>query len=1014
METNLPLGQVNPEARPVQAFIQPAQIQAGAIAGPPALPQLQGITTLRGPDQASYGGVNRFQELAQALAPFNANITSVLQGAGEAAAGWASRQGEAQVFAKNMALRALSQADATNEAGAFDYAKANRELGKRDPEGGILMNLLNPYREQGVQRGLAKLAGAEAEAGMLGAYEEMGPAMFLSPDKGQGALAQLKAGYIKQLTEKFGLDITSPGFLNYALPKITAAEEKVDNRAREDRVKFLDSTLPGVAAGQIRSLVMDVQRQALSKAPQITIGSPGVMLDRKSPTFNEDAQAEVMTQAAKILAYHSGLMGNGGQPLKLAETVYKALRTEAAYGQDPVFKNIVDRIKAGPTYWDPVAKRAVQQTLAQMFPEASIDIEMKYGYARQKQLEEQGVQNFSDMLINGAPAAGNLPALGGIYQPGNEGPLDQAAMVQRADQILARFRQENPGAPVAPLLKAINDQLGLQIDIKGKSYAPDAGEEVLAQARDSWGADFNPAALRRELAAMRGQINPAKFGETASKLESIIRSKDSKASTLASAEVNRAVEAAKDAGLAANYGADYKELQRAGSANARTERAANVAESVRRFNAAMYPAVNSAVAAAAAKKGGPLDPGETYEVASRAAAEFAAKNQAAFNRLFPGGRVSGAPSLPGLNAMAPDPNAPKPSGKPAGPPAPPTFDTRQLDTMPNRQQRLRNYQNESILSKEAIGRELVNAANGGGFSPQIRRAAADALAPSPAEFLRIQAARYGINVPPEAKKRLEDQSSAITTPQRYLASMASQGQSALGSFGRWAMDAATGARPASAAEWPSFGARGATPGQFTISMRARGGGGPVMGGGNWDSRPLPMGGGGGGGWSGDHGGLAALISSGEGGFNSVNYGTTGSGRQIKLTSMSIGQVERMQSAGQVFAVGFAQWIPGNLTKARMAAGLPPGAPMSPANQQKMFWAYVLNSDKRPALRDYLAGRSNNLNAAHRALADEWAAVQGPSGRGSYDGDSAGNMASLGAAKIRQALIRARQSITRRP
>jgi hypothetical protein len=187
-----------------------------------------------------------------------------------------------------------------------------------------------------------------------------------------------------------------------------------------------------------------------------------------------------------------------------------------------------------------------------------------------------------------------------------------------------------------------------------------------------------------------------------------------------------------------------------------------------------------------------------------------------------------------------------------------------------------------------------------------------------------------------------------------------------------------------------------------------------MGGGNWDSRPLPMGGGGGGGWSGDHGGLAALISSGEGGFNSVNYGTTGSGRQIKLTSMSIGQVERMQSAGQVFAVGFAQWIPGNLTKARMAAGLPPGAPMSPANQQKMFWAYVLNSDKRPALRDYLAGRSNNLNAAHRALADEWAAVQGPSGRGSYDGDSAGNMASLGAAKIRQALIRARQSITRRP
>jgi len=839
METNLPLGQVNPEAKPVQAFIQPAQIQLGAIAGPPAMPQLQGITTLRGPEQAGYGGVNRFQELAQALAPFNANLTNTLQGAGERAAGWASQQGEAQVFAKNMALRALSQADATNEAGAFDYAKANRELGKRDPEAGILMNLLNPYREQGVQRALAKLAGAEAEAGMLGAYEEMGPAMFLSPDKGQAALAQMKAGYIRSLTEKYGLDTASPGFLNYALPKITAAEEAISNRARGDRVQYLDATLPGVAGGQIRSLIMDVQRQALSGAGQITIGSSGVMLERKSPTFNEDAQAEVMTQAAKILAYHSGLMGSGGQPLKLAETVYKALRTEAAYGQDPVFKNIVDRIKAGPTYWDPVAKRPVQQTLAQMFPETAADTEMKYGWAVQKREEEQGVANFSDMLINGAPAAGKLPAVAGIYQPGNEGPLDQAAMVERADQILARFRQQNPNAPVAPLLKAINDQLGLQIEIKGKSYAPDAGEEVLARARDAWGTDFDPAALRRDLAALRGQINPAKFGEVASRLESIIRSKDGKSATLASAEVNRAVESAKHAALAANYGADYKELQRAGSMNAKTERAANLAESVRRFNAAMYPAVNSAVAAAAAKKGGPLDPGETYEVASRAAADFAAKNQAAFNLLFPGGRVSGAPSLPGLNAMAPDPNAPKPSGKPAGPPAPPTFETKQLDSMPNRQQRLRNYQNESILSKEAVGRELTNAANGGGFSPQLRRAAMDALAPSPAEFLRVQGARYGINVPPDAMRRLNDQSSAITTPQRHLVAMVSQGQSALGAAARWAMDAATGAQPASAAEWPRFGARSAAPGQFTISMRARGGGGGQDGGGPFMGDPFP-------------------------------------------------------------------------------------------------------------------------------------------------------------------------------
>jgi hypothetical protein len=160
----------------------------------------------------------------------------------------------------------------------------------------------------------------------------------------------------------------------------------------------------------------------------------------------------------------------------------------------------------------------------------------------------------------------------------------------------------------------------------------------------------------------------------------------------------------------------------------------------------------------------------------------------------------------------------------------------------------------------------------------------------------------------------------------------------------------------------------------------------------------------------DYGGLAKLISSGEGGFNSVNYGDTKSGRQINLTSMTIGQVEKLQRDKKVFAVGFAQWIPGNLAKARKAAGLSADAPMSGNNQIAMFWAYVLKSDKRPELQDYLNGKSNNLNAAHHAFANEWAAVQDPTGRGKYDGDKAGNRASIDYRRVREALIRARQAI----
>jgi hypothetical protein len=161
----------------------------------------------------------------------------------------------------------------------------------------------------------------------------------------------------------------------------------------------------------------------------------------------------------------------------------------------------------------------------------------------------------------------------------------------------------------------------------------------------------------------------------------------------------------------------------------------------------------------------------------------------------------------------------------------------------------------------------------------------------------------------------------------------------------------------------------------------------------------------------DFGGLARLVSSGEGGWNSVNYGTTGSAGTLNLVGSSVGQIERLQSQGKVFAVGAYQFTPGVLARARKAAGLAPDAPMSPNNQTAMFWALILKDNKREALRDYLTGKSSDVNRAHLDLAREWAAVQGPSGRGVYDGDAAGNRASIPAARVRQALIKARQAIT---
>lgn len=174
-------------------------------------------------------------------------------------------------------------------------------------------------------------------------------------------------------------------------------------------------------------------------------------------------------------------------------------------------------------------------------------------------------------------------------------------------------------------------------------------------------------------------------------------------------------------------------------------------------------------------------------------------------------------------------------------------------------------------------------------------------------------------------------------------------------------------------------------------------------------------------------GLPQTVSAGEGGWNSVNRGragdTRGGARAVlgkDLISSTFGEVERAQSAGRVFAVGAYQFTPGVLARARREAGLPENAPMTPENQTKAFWGLAVGDmskpssvAKRPRLAAYLRGESNDITGAHQDLSMEWAGVAGPSGRGYYDGDKAGNRASVSAERVRQALIQARKQISGR-
>lgn len=135
--------------------------------------------------------------------------------------------------------------------------------------------------------------------------------------------------------------------------------------------------------------------------------------------------------------------------------------------------------------------------------------------------------------------------------------------------------------------------------------------------------------------------------------------------------------------------------------------------------------------------------------------------------------------------------------------------------------------------------------------------------------------------------------------------------------------------------------------------------------------------------------LRSAIFGGESGgnYNIVNQGKRhgyGAG-QVDLSNKTINQVLAEQDRGDYKAAGAYQIIPGTLRAAKKAMGLSGDEQFTPQLQDRIFADYLAKT-KRPPLRDYIMGKSNNLNAAHTALAQEWASVDRGDGLSYYHGD----------------------------
>ncbi len=141
-----------------------------------------------------------------------------------------------------------------------------------------------------------------------------------------------------------------------------------------------------------------------------------------------------------------------------------------------------------------------------------------------------------------------------------------------------------------------------------------------------------------------------------------------------------------------------------------------------------------------------------------------------------------------------------------------------------------------------------------------------------------------------------------------------------------------------------------------------------------------------------------------GNYNIVNRGARHgykASTSFNLGEKTINEVLAEQQRGDYNAAGAYQIIPDTLMAAKKALGLTGNEKFDQATQDRIFTDY-LTKKKRPQIYNFITGKSNDLDQANLALAQEWASVDRGNGRSFYDKDGV-NKARIPASETKQAL-----------
>jgi len=275
MAERLPFGQLTPAARPINAFIAPAQTNTPEPARPQQIGTDIRIGTIQRASEGSVQGFNQFEQIAESLKPFNRGLTDLLT---DGFVGLKKQQIESGYYdeLKNQAARATLGLQLQQEAGAANAAGQITQLEKIDPPAAELLRQSNPWAGIGRRRALAQRAGAEIDNALAADLEvNAGEVSAIQP--GSAELARRKTVLTQGVLDRYGLTGNESEVGTYVIPELNQAWDQYttkQNKLYREELKI--STIANATAALGAKLVKFGESGIpLSDGSVVSVSDPG-------------------------------------------------------------------------------------------------------------------------------------------------------------------------------------------------------------------------------------------------------------------------------------------------------------------------------------------------------------------------------------------------------------------------------------------------------------------------------------------------------------------------------------------------------------------------------------------------------------------------------------------------------------------------------------------------------------------------------------------------------------------